>query len=141
MNKKGKTHQELNLLLIEEGKYEVLSWLANEAVNESVIRTAIDLITDIHEMRQFLKELEELYEEIRQDGRGAETARENLGYMLYYYGKDTRHPWLDALPNVSHPFFGRTDPTPDEAFKHGVERGKQWRTNRNKGDGEPDSPF
>lgn len=45
----------------------------------------------------------------------------NLGYFAGYYDTDTRRAVQDVF-NALHPFFGSTDPTPEEAF----EAGREW---------------
>jgi 1,4-dihydroxy-2-naphthoyl-CoA synthase len=57
-------------------------------------------------------------------------ANENIGYVLGYYGGKTMKMWMDILPDVSHPIFGRYDSkiSADDAFRAGViraEKGKK----------------
>lgn len=51
-------------------------------------------------------------------------ARENIAYLAGYYNNDTKHRIYDWF-EVVHPFFGRSDPTPLEAF----EMGRRWAEN------------
>ena len=47
-----------------------------------------------------------------------EHARANLGYMLGYFSSQTRAKFYDWC-DLSHPIFGKTDPTPEEALAAG----------------------
>ncbi len=42
----------------------------------------------------------------------------NVGYIAGYYDHDYMHRILDWC-QTSHPLFGRSEPTPEEAFKAG----------------------
>ncbi len=47
----------------------------------------------------------------------------NIGYMSGYYGHDDAKRIRDWF-GVVHPIFGDTNPTPDEAYRAGLEWGK-----------------
>lgn len=54
----------------------------------------------------------------------------NLGYWAGYY----THEHRIAVRNVfgsSHPIFGDKFPTPEEAFKIGLDLGKKWKNEKN----------
>jgi hypothetical protein len=57
-------------------------------------------------------------------GTPEQVAASNIGYLMGYYGPDERQRvyGLFAEFDVSHPIFGRSEPTPDEAFA----AGKAW---------------
>jgi hypothetical protein len=57
---------------------------------------------------------------------GEECARQNLGYHAADYSSETFYAILDAY-NVEHPFFGRTLPTAENAFKMGVALGEKMK--------------
>jgi hypothetical protein len=79
--------------------------------------TAIDQLKDAVDIQQFYQEYCEL--------EGTEIANSNIGYILGYYGRDTMKRWFEALPDVSHPFFGRRlDVSAEEAFEAGKEFAK-----------------
>lgn len=100
--------------------------------------TAIDKLKRPNDIQRFAKEYEEYLiansnEEIK--GREREVARSNIGYILGYYSDETMRLWYANLPDVNHPVFGAgfgrgKDVTPEEAFKMGVERGKNGRKSR-----------
>lgn len=53
-------------------------------------------------------------------------ALSNIGYCIGYLDRETRrklYKWLD----VEHPIFGKTEPTPDEAFEMGKKLGEKAR--------------
>lgn len=49
------------------------------------------------------------------------SARQNIGYLASYYDRENRHRIFDWF-DVVHPFFGREDPSAEEAFA----AGKRW---------------
>jgi len=51
-------------------------------------------------------------------------AHDNLGYWAGYYDHDTRKA-VKKVFGSSHPIFGDTFPTPEEAFKIGMELGNK----------------
>jgi hypothetical protein len=61
--------------------------------------------------------------------QGNQYARENLGYMLGYYDEATRqrlYEWCD----LAHPFFGKKEPTAEEAFEAGKKLGESFKAKR-----------
>lgn len=46
----------------------------------------------------------------------------NVGYLSGYFDQATRHR-IQEWCGVAHPIFGRSDPTPEEAFAAGVRMG------------------
>jgi hypothetical protein len=48
-----------------------------------------------------------------------EIAMKNIGYFAGYYDAETNRR-IQALFDVEHPIFGKTTPTPEEAFNAGV---------------------
>lgn len=52
------------------------------------------------------------------------SADENIGYMTGYFSREEKHR-LQELFDVEHPIFGRSDPTPEQAFKAGVTIGME----------------
>jgi hypothetical protein len=55
------------------------------------------------------------------DEDGRYLARQNLGYMAGYYDRDVACKVYDAF-ETEHPIFGKSFPTPEEAF----DKGKEW---------------
>jgi hypothetical protein len=51
-----------------------------------------------------------------------ETARHNIGYLAGYYDEGVYKRILDLF-EVSHPIFGKSYPSPKEAFKAGMKAG------------------
>lgn len=73
----------------------------------------------------YLEKVNEHESEI--DGRYV--ACQNLGYMAGYYDQETRTAVYDFF-EIEHPFFGRAEPTPEEAFKKGQEWGQAIKEGR-----------
>jgi hypothetical protein len=118
-----------------EGAMTLFQKVWDKDPKRNVVFTAIDMLTDPDEIRQFIKEYEDWMlknADGTAKGKGVETARKNVGYILGYYGDETQKLWYSALPDVSHPIFGHgfgrgKNPTPEEAFKIGVKLGKRMR--------------
>ena len=95
------------------------------------IFTAIDILKDPKEIKQFCNEYEEWMidhgdESIK--GREREVTRSNIGYVLGYYDGETMKLWYSVLPDVSHPIFGSgfgrgKEITSEEAFEMGRKLG------------------
>lgn len=90
-------------------KYDPAMEITNQAEADAYFQRCVD-----HSMTYHRKTREE-----------AETLeRTNLGYYAGYYGAETRER-VERLFSCTHPVFGsiaeRGQPTPDEAFKAGVE--------------------
>lgn len=86
------------------------------------LKTAGDIMEAVTKT-QTKEECLEFMEFYRKD---CEFADENIGYMLGYYDQETAvrvREWLG--PSVNHPIFGNKFPTPEEAFKAGLELGKR----------------
>jgi hypothetical protein len=98
--------------------------------------TAIEELSTREEIRQFYEEyINYLKTEARepQVRREAErVARENIGYILGYYDKNTADKWMKTLPEVYHPIFGRDIFTvkPEDAFIRGQKYGEKLRRSR-----------
>jgi hypothetical protein len=92
--------------------------------NQSFLHNAIEHFIQPDGMRAFLDQYEEWCEDQRKDGTGCEVARSNLGYVTGYFGEETQRRWFDAIPHLSHPVFGRMNPTTDQAFNAGVAMGE-----------------
>ena len=95
--------------------------------------TAIEKLKTPHDIQRFVKEYEDYLLKCGEPsirGREVDVARSNVGYILGYYGDETRKLWYGCLDNVNHPIFGSgfgrgKEVTPEEAFDIGVERGKK----------------
>lgn len=68
---------------------------------------AIGKIKDPETMRQYIKEYGEYIEDINKNGLGKEVAYSNIGYCIGYFDHETVKRWLDAIPDLRHPVFGR----------------------------------
>lgn len=55
--------------------------------------------------------------------KSKEMSLHNIGYYTGYYGSETAGRVL-PLFKTAHPIFGKTQPSPDKAYKLGVEMGK-----------------
>lgn len=56
-------------------------------------------------------------------GATVEKVKSNIGYLAGYHSRETAQMIFDVF-DCAHPIFGTTAPTPEEAFKKGVELGK-----------------
>jgi len=93
------------------------------ATTGEMMRVVTDIAEsgDREEAKAFLAE----YAKMCDDGMA--TARSNLGYLAGYYSAETMTQIHDVF-DVSHPIFGRSVPTPDEALA----AGKAWAEGRPK---------
>lgn len=71
------------------------------------------------------KEAKQFLQTYVKTGVKEEIAKSNLGYFAGYYSPDVREKILQLF-NAPHPIFGTTQPTPEEAFRKGVELGKTF---------------
>ena len=80
-------------------------------------------ITDPDKAKEYLKAMVERYMRITDNSREEceRVAKVNLGYWAGYYDAETQER-VNRLFNTEHPIFGKTQPTPEEAF----EAGKRW---------------
>jgi hypothetical protein len=54
-------------------------------------------------------------------------AASNIGYVTGYYDDEVARRWFDAVPEVTHPIFGRRrDVTAEEAFEAGMKLAEEW---------------
>lgn len=54
-------------------------------------------------------------------------AYQNVGYAAGYFDRETAqriHEWCET----SHPIFGRSEPTPEEAFEMGQRMAEEWQS-------------
>lgn len=58
-----------------------------------------------------------------------QTIAENIGYLSGYASTEMRHVICDIF-GTTHPFFGDTDPTPDEAFQMGMDWAQENKINQ-----------
>ena len=93
--------------------------------DRNVVFTAVEQLTDPTEMKQFYQEY---VAHLRQNGDSAEVranpesvANSNIGYIVGYYDKETADRWMNTIPSVSHPIFGKNvfSVAPEDAFKAG----------------------
>ena len=109
----------------EETKMSLLEKLEKTNPKRNVVFTAVETLTDPTEMKQFYSEyvahLKENgdSEEVRQDPESV--ANSNIGYIVRYYNRETADRWMNTIPSVSHPIFGKDifSVTPEQAFNAG----------------------
>jgi hypothetical protein len=98
----------------------MLIWKGKELHNHiDLMKNGIEKCDSKVEAQEFMK----LY---RAENPGA---NENIGYLSGYYSKEEKHriqDWFD----VEHPIFGKNDPTPDEAFRAGMEWAQRVKNNQ-----------
>ena len=91
----------------------------------NVVFTAVETLTDPKQMRQFY---DEYVAHLKQHGDSDQVrqnpesvANSNIGYIVGYYDKETADRWMQAIPSVSHPIFGKDifSVTPEQAFNAG----------------------
>ena len=74
--------------------------------------TAIEQLKDEAQMREFFQQyVESLKGAVEEDPEAV--ARQNIGYIVGYYDRETADRWMKALPGVSHPVFGKDIPWND----------------------------
>lgn len=98
---------------------EPMQWNGEVLVTYGDIMKVVLLIAergDRAEAKRFL----EVYAKVCT--HGLDTATGNIGYMAGYYSGETRRTIHDVF-DVSHPIFGRSSPTPQEAFAAGQKLG------------------
>lgn len=91
----------------------------------NVVFTAVETLTDPTEIKQFYQEYVECLrqhgdsEKVRADPEAV--AKNNIGYIVGYYNKETADRWISAIPGVIHPIFGKNifSVSPEDAFKAG----------------------
>jgi len=79
--------------------------------DRNVVFTAVERLTDPTEMKQFYQEYVAY---LRQHGDSEKVranpesvANENIGYIVGYYDRETAERWMNTIPSVSHPIFGK----------------------------------
>jgi len=91
---------------------ELLEQLRAKKPARNVVFTAIEELSAKKRIKQFYQEYVEAC--------GEAVAQMNIGYILGYYPSSTAKRWLDILPGVTHPIFGREIARgPNEAFAAG----------------------
>jgi hypothetical protein len=111
--------------------------MAEEKTPEQKLFDRAMEVRDPDEARKIFADLVEI--SMRKHGKSyleAESIiKENLGYMAGYYDNLTRER-VERLFNCAHPFFGKISekgpPSPEEAFRMGVELGEQLRVQHTK---------
>ncbi len=82
-------------------------------------------ITDQEEADSYLEDLIEFgmsYGQTREEAMSMQKG--NLGYFAGYYDNETMSR-INRLFRTTHPIFGDTSPTAEEAFEMGVEMGRK----------------
>ncbi len=106
-------------------KMSLLERLEKAKPGRNPVFTAVETLRDPTEMIQFYQEYVGY---LRQHGDSENVranpeacANSNIGYIVGYYDKATADKWFGALPDVSHPIFGRDmfSVSPEDAFKAG----------------------
>lgn len=77
--------------------------------NRHAVFNAIDKLKTPEEMRQFLSDYAaQLKVEAEEDPK--QIAGREIGYALGYISEDASKRWMEAVPEVSHPAFGKNIP-------------------------------
>jgi len=101
-----------NAMKIEGGPQvpkNLLEKLQAKEPDRDVAFTAIEELKDKAQIREFFQQYVELLKGAVEEDPEA-VARQNIGYIVGYYNKETVDRWMGALPDVSHPVFGRDIP-------------------------------
>jgi len=87
----------------------------------NVLFNAIANLRDPVQIQQFYQEYVGHLESDPTLTEAEKVAQSNIGYAVGYYDQETSKRWLDALPSVAHPVFGRDLPynSPGRAFEAG----------------------
>lgn len=81
----------------------------------NVVFIAIENIDEPEQMREFYKDYVRYLTEHEDDLEGLSpesVARDNVGYVVVYYGKETTDKWMDAVEGLRHPVFGSKEGIP-----------------------------
>lgn len=92
------------------------------------ITKAMTACTTKKEATAFVKELMKSAEDPKKEGL-EESIRSNLGYLTGYLNAEEATRLLDIF-ETEHPFFGKTRPTAEEAFKMGLAFGEKIKAGR-----------
>ena len=109
-----------------EAPQNLLQKLQAEKPDRNVAFTAIEQLKDEAQMREFFEQyVESLKGAVEEDPEAV--ARQNIGYIVGYYDKETADRWMKALPGVSHPVFGKDIPWGDakRAYEAGRSKGEE----------------
>jgi len=106
-------------------KMTLLERLEKAKPGRHPVFTAVETLRGPTKMKQFYQEYVGYLrqhgdsESVRADPEAV--ANSNIGYIVGYYDKETADRWFEALPDVSHPIFGRDifSVSPEDAFKAG----------------------
>ena len=104
----------------------LLEKLQAEKPGRNVAFTAIEQLKDEAQMREFFQQyVESLKGAVEEDPEAV--ARQNIGYIVGYYDRETADRWMKALPGVSHPVFGKDIPWNDakRAYETRTAKGKE----------------
>ena len=104
----------------------LLQRLQAEKPDRNVAFTAIEQLKDEAQIREFFEQyIESLKGAVEEDPEAV--ARQNIGYIVGYYDRETVDRWMKALPGVSRSVFGKDIPWNDakRAYEAGADKGKE----------------
>ena len=109
-----------------EAPKNLLQELQAKNPDRNVAFTAIEEIKDPEQMKQFFQQYVAWLKEASQENP-EDVAKQNIGYIVAYYDKETADRWMKVLLDVSHPVFGRDIPFTDSqsAYEKGREDGEK----------------
>lgn len=97
---------------MKQAPENLLKKLQAKKPNRNVVFTAVEQLKDEAQIREFFQQyVEWLKSSVEQDPEAV--ARQNIGYVVGYYNKETADRWMKVLPDVSHPIFGKNIPWGD----------------------------
>ncbi len=91
------------------------------------IMDAIFKIHDAAEAKQFFDDYVEFVKQDRPDQNALDVVKSNIGWMFGEGALSERQIAMWAALGASHPVFGTTQPTAEEAFKKGLEMGERMK--------------
>jgi hypothetical protein len=104
----------------------IIEHLKGKSPGRNIVFIAIEELKTPEEIKEFYEEYVELLrtqgdtEYVRENPE--KVADENIGYVLGYYNQQTAELWMETLPSVHHPIFGRNIPfsEPEKAYYKGL---------------------
>lgn len=109
-------------------------WKEQTIVSFGEVAKAVMEIVEFHmlyghmelQAMEFLDDYGEYLERMNPRDDGREMAKQTIGYLAGYQDRETKHAIFDLF-ECEHPYFGREDPTPEEAFQKGQDLAKEWK--------------
>lgn len=106
-------------------------WIKDNLTAGDILASAVQDVESEAEAVTFLKAYAAYIKGVRgcTAQEAVRIASDNIGYFAGYYGRDAQRRVLTYY-RVEHPIFGRSEPTPEQAFQTGMVMGEAVRTGK-----------